>query len=84
MKALSRFSGNDMGLVNMPTPDPDPILQPSWERKTAPKGNCITRAHDTETFIELKNREIDEPYCDDDEAHDAGSWLTSYYDATQY
>ena len=32
--------------------------------KPAPPDSCITRARDMETFIEFKNREIDEPYCD--------------------
>jgi hypothetical protein len=60
--------------------------------KTAPAGSCITRAHDMETFIELKNREIDEPYCDDVDApferdtmdaRDTRGQLTTYLNAIQ-
>jgi hypothetical protein len=54
------------------TPDPDSTaflgiqVKPdiSCYLKPAPQGSCVTRAHDMETFIELNNRQIDEPYCD--------------------
>jgi hypothetical protein len=54
------------------TPDPDSTaflgrqVKPdiSCYSKPPPPGACITRARDMETFIEIKNREIDEPYCD--------------------
>jgi hypothetical protein len=90
-----------MRLVNTSaTPDPNSTaflgrqVKPdiSCYSKTAPAGSCITRAHDMETFIELKNREVDEPYCDDDnalferdtmDARDTRGQLTTYLNAIQ-
>ena len=82
------------------TPDPDSTaylgrqVKPdiSCYSRPAPPGSCITRAHDMETFIELKNREIDEPYCDNInepfehdtmDSRDTRGQLASYLNAVQ-